>query len=98
MAMTNDAQRVAILEAEVQRLRSELAAVRPQPRVVKLDSPFAPPDIIQTAQLVRITLARFPMLHPDAVRLDPIPMDAYIPMVRSGLFIFRRWPECRRAR
>jgi hypothetical protein len=83
--VTQNEQRIAALEAENARLRSEVERLKPAPRVVKIDGPFMPPDLEQTERLTRIVLTKYPMLHPDSVRLDPIPMDKYIPMVRSGL-------------
>jgi hypothetical protein len=80
-----DTQRIVQLEAENAKLRAEVARLKPPPRVLRLGDPFSPPDTVQTAQLTRIVLARFPILHPDNVHLDPLPMDKYVPMVRAGM-------------
>src|SRR6516162_3120222 len=76
---------IAALEAENAKLRAEVERLRPPPRVIKIDGAFCAPDLEQTERLTARVLQKYPMLHPDAVRLDPIGMDAYIPMVRSGM-------------
>jgi hypothetical protein len=70
-------RRIVELEGELQRLR-------PPPRVIKVDGPFAAPDLEQVEKLVRRVLAKYPTLDPDRTR-DPIQFGDYVPMVRSGM-------------
>ena len=48
----NDAARIAELEREVDRLRSELERHKPPPRVVRVDGPFMAPDLEQTERFL----------------------------------------------
>jgi hypothetical protein len=82
--MTPNEVRIASLEAENARLRAEVERLRPPPRVVKIDGPFMPPSIEQVERLVKIVLAKYPMLDPATTR-DPIPRDEFVRQVRSGM-------------
>jgi hypothetical protein len=87
--MTDDtASRVAFLEAENSRLRSEIERLRPPPRVVKLDGPFSLPDLEQTERLIRRVFEKYPILRGDIERtFDPgrIEPEKYVKMVRASL-------------
>jgi hypothetical protein len=87
--MTDDtAGRMAQLETENATLRAELERLRPPPRVIKLDGPFALPTLEQVERLVDRVFSQFPMLRADIERTyDPgrIEHSAYVKMVRASL-------------
>jgi hypothetical protein len=87
--MTDDlTTRMAILETENATLRAEIERLKPPPRVVKLDGPFALPDLEQVERLTRRVLERYPILRGDIERtFDPgrIEPAAYVKMVRASL-------------
>jgi hypothetical protein len=64
----DDADRLAILEAENVALRAELARLRPQPpEPAKLDGPFKLPNAQQMARLIAAVLIKYPMLRDDRI-------------------------------
>jgi hypothetical protein len=86
--MTDDKTRLATLEAENAQLRAEVARLKPPPRVVKLDGPFALPSLDQTECLVRRVFEKYPILRGDIERTyDPgrLEPEKYVTMVRASL-------------
>jgi hypothetical protein len=86
--MTDGTGRIAALEAENFALRTELERLKPQPRVVKLDGPFALPDLERTERLIRRVFEQYPILRGDIERtFDPgrIEPAEFVRMVRASL-------------
>jgi hypothetical protein len=83
--MTDDAEtRIAELERENRELRGELVKLRPPPRVIPPDGPFALPDLDQTERLTRRVLERYPNLYGYADR-NSIAAHEFVRMVRGGM-------------
>jgi hypothetical protein len=79
----SDADRIAALEREVERLRGELERYRPAPIVLKPDGPFVLPDLEMTEKLVGRVISRYPNLRADMER-DIAPAD-FVTMVHGAL-------------
>jgi hypothetical protein len=83
--MSDDAEaRIAELESENAQLRTELARLKPAPRVIRPDGPFALPDLDQTERLVRRVLDRYPNLYGYADR-GAIEAGEFVRMVRGAM-------------
>jgi hypothetical protein len=86
--MTNDANRIAALEAEVSRLQNELTRYRPPPVIARPDGPFVLPDSEMVQRLVERVFGHHKELraayYGELHRRDVEP-EEYFKMVRGGM-------------
>jgi hypothetical protein len=85
--MTDDAERLSALENENVQLRAELARLRPQPRVVKVDGAYCLPSLEQVECLVGRVFAQYPNLRCDVDR-GAIELADFAKMVRATMAYF----------